>query len=193
MENLALKRNLSANIFDSWKAVSRHVKITHIQDSANYRVAVQTARVVTKVHQNFAQNTYSYLKLSGKIICAKKMKLFSINCQSYRTAKSNFNTIVDNYEIDILCLTETFESQIEPVHFRQWSKLSKPRKDGYGGVSILYRDDENRIVMERKQDLERDEVMAICAKVTTKKTSFLLITAYIPPEKKSKLKAYYQF
>ena len=89
----------------------------------------------------------------------------------------------DNYEIDVLCLTETFESEKEPVQFRQWSELSKPRKDGYGGVSILYKDDESGIVMERKKELERDDVEAI----STDQNSFLLITTYIPPEKKEQL------
>ena len=61
------------------------------------------------------------------------MKIFSINCQSWKTAKSCFGEIVDNYSIDILCLTETFETDREPVAFRKWTKISKPRKDGYGG------------------------------------------------------------
>ena len=68
------------------------------------------------------------------------MNLFLINCQSYRTAKSSYNEIVDSYEIDVLCLTETFETDREPVHFRQWSKISKPRKVGYWGVAVLYKD-----------------------------------------------------
>ena len=71
------------------------------------------------------------------------MKIFSINCQSWKTAKSDFNEIVDSYGGDVLCLTETFENGKEPVTFRQWSKISKPRKDGYGGVEILYKDDED--------------------------------------------------
>ena len=121
------------------------------------------------------------------------MKLFSINCQSYRTAKSNFSEIVDNYGIDVLCLTETFENEREPVQFRQWSKLSKPRKDGYGGVAVLYKDDEDGVIMERKEDLEKEGVEAICAKVTTSKNTFLLVVAYVPPEKRSNLKDYSQF
>ena len=52
---------------------------------------------------------------------------------------------------------------------------------------MLYEDDENGIIMERKQELERDGVEAICAKVTTDKNSFLLVVAYVPPEKKEQL------
>ena len=116
------------------------------------------------------------------------MKLFSINCQSWKTAKSDFGEIVDNYNIDVLCLTETFESYKEPVSFRQWSKLSKPRKDGYGGVAVLYKDSDDGVILERKQDLEDEDVEVLCAKVTVSKDNyFLLVVSYIPPEKKEKL------
>ena len=129
----------------------------------------------------------------NKKTMSDQLVIFPFNCQSYRTAKSNLNAIVDNCEVDILCLTETFENEREPVRFRQWSKLSKPRKDGYGGVAVLYKDDENGIIMKRKQELERDGVGAICAKITTDKNSFLLVVAYVPPKKRSSLKGYYQF
>ena len=116
------------------------------------------------------------------------MKIFSINCQSWKTAKQGFNEIVDNYGIDVLCLTETFETNKEPVTFRQWSKISKPRSDGYGGVAILYKDSEDGLVFERKENLEEDGIECICAKVTvTKDNSFLLVVAYVPPEKKEQL------
>ena len=116
------------------------------------------------------------------------MKILSVNCQSWKTAKGNFSNIVDDYDIDMLCLTETFESVKEPVKFKQWSKVSKPRKDGYGGVAILYRDDENGVILQRKQELEKADVEVICAEVTTqKKESFMLVAAYVPPEKKDQL------
>lgn len=116
------------------------------------------------------------------------MKIFSINCQSRKTAKSSFSEVVDGYNVDLLCLTETFETEREPVTFWQWSKISKPRKDGYGGVAVLYKDDDNGVILERKRELEQDGVEVICAKVTiNKNNSFLLIVAYVPPEKKEQL------
>ena len=112
------------------------------------------------------------------------MKLFSINCQSWKTAKSGFNDVVDSYGVDLLRLTETFENGKEPVTFTQLSKICKLRKDSYGGVAILYKDDENGVIMERKQELELDTVEVICTKVTTtRNNSFLLVVAYVPPEK----------
>ena len=101
------------------------------------------------------------------------MKIFSINCQSWKTAKSNFGEIVDNYNIDVLCLTETFETVKEPVSFRQWSKISKPRKDGYGGVAILYKDSDTGVILEIKKRIWRMKMLKCCvqklqlARITT--------------------------
>ena len=118
----------------------------------------------------------------------QQMKLFSINCQSWKTAKSGFSDVVDSYGIDVLCLTETFESAREPVTFRKWSKISKSRKDGYGGVAILYKDDENGVIIERKKELELDTVEVICSKVkTNKNNTFMLVVEYLPPERKEQL------
>ena len=55
-----------------------------------------------------------------------------------------------------------------------------------GGVAILYRDDEDGIILERKTELEIDFVEGICVKVTINPCiSFLLVTSYVPPEKGS--------
>ena len=82
-----------------------------------------------------------------------------------------------------MCLTETFETVKEPVSFRQWSKISKPRKDGYGGVAVLYKDSDTGDILERKRDLEDEDVEVLCAKVTVSKDNyFLLVVSYIPPE-----------
>ena len=98
-------------------------KSTPILVNTNCRVSVQIVREITRAHQSYVLNTLKYWKESERITCVSSMKLFSINCQSWRTAKSNFSSIVDTYEIDILCLTETFENEWEPVQFRQWSRL----------------------------------------------------------------------
>ena len=58
--------------------------------------------------------------------------------------------------------------------------------DGYGEVAILCKDDVNGVIIERKPEL--DSVEAICAKVTTiKNNTFLLVVAYVPPDKKEQL------
>ena len=159
------------------------------QESVHYQVSVPTVVVITKAHQNIVQIILKSCRNLGKTTCFNlKMKLFSINCQFWKTTKSGFSYVVDSYGIDVLCLTETFESAREPVTFRKWSKISKPRKDGYGGVAILYKDDENGVIIERKKELELDTVEVICSKVTTNKNNtFMLVVAYVPPERKEQL------
>ena len=74
------------------------------------------------------------------------------------------------------------------MQIKKWSKISKPRKDGYGCVAILYKDDENGVIIERKKELELDTVEVICSKVmTNKNNTFMLVVAYVPPEKKEQL------
>ena len=86
-----------------------------------------------------------------------------------------------------MCLTETFGTVKEPFSFRLWSKISKPQKDCYGGVAILNKDSETVVILERKRDLEDEDVEVLCAKVTVSKDNyFLLVVYYIPPEKKEK-------
>ena len=52
----------------------------------------------------------------------------------------------------------------------------------------MYRDDENGVIIQRKEALERDDVEVICVEVTTqRKESFLLVAACVPPEKKEQL------
>ena len=52
----------------------------------------------------------------------------------------------------------------------------------------MYKDDENGVILERKQELELDTVEVICTKVTTNRNNtFLLVVAYVPPEKKEQL------
>lgn len=88
----------------------------------------------------------------------------------------------------MLCLTETFESLQEPVKFRNWSKLGRARDDGYGGVAILYKDDEDGVYINRRTELENQDVEAICAEVTVKtRESVLLIAAYVPPQRNDQM------
>jgi ribonuclease HI len=111
------------------------------------------------------------------------MKILSVNCQSWNTAKNSITCTVDDNDIDILCLSETWESSSKPVKFRNWSVLSRPRPDdsGYGGVSLAYKPTDN-VYLNRRSDLERPDTEVICVDVTLKsKLSFLLVVAYIPP------------
>ena len=143
----------------------------------------------TKVRLTHVPNTWRLYKEYRKIKCFNKMKIFSINCQSWKTAKSDFGEIVDNYTIDVLCLTETFESYKEPVSFRQWSKLSKPQKDGYGGLLYYIKIVIMVFFLERKQDLEDEDFEVLCAKVTVIKDNYFCYwLCHIFHQKRKKIK-----
>lgn len=102
-------------------------KVIHTQVSVGCNVIVRTAVGTIEAHQSFIQNTLKSYKEFIRTISFNTMKTFTINCQSWKTAKCSFGNIVDNYGIDMLCLTETFENERESVTFR--SKISTPRKD----------------------------------------------------------------
>lgn len=118
------------------------------------------------------------------------MRLLSLNCQSWSTAKSSVNSIVSNYNLDILCLSETWEKDSHPVSFHSWSSISKPRKnnEGHGGVAILSKPSED-FYITRRQDLEIDNLEVVCADIILRNgSSFLLVVAYIPPGQTKEMK-----
>ena len=118
------------------------------------------------------------------------MRLLSLNCQSWATAKSSVNSLVSNYNLDILCLSETWEKDTNPVNFRSWSSFSKPRKnnEGHGGVAIICKPSED-FYITRRQDLEKENLEAICADIILRDGSnFSLIVVYIPPNQKEQMK-----
>ena len=88
------------------------------------------------------------------------------------------------YSLDILCLTETWESENSKVGIKGYITQSRPRGgDNHGGVACLYRQS-NQFVLQRKSNLEMDGLEAICVEIKTeKKEEYLIIVAYIPPNK----------
>ena len=100
------------------------------------------------------------------------------------------NSLVSNYNLDILCLSETWEKSNNPLNFRDWSTLSKPRKnnEGHGGVAIISKPSEDFYITRRK-DLEKDNLEAICADIVLRdRSNFLLVVVYIPPNQKEQMK-----
>ena len=47
------------------------------------------------------------------------MKFLFLNAQSFNTAKTDLQDLVENYDIDFLCLNETWESKDKPIHFKK--------------------------------------------------------------------------
>jgi hypothetical protein len=57
-----------------------------------------------------------------------KMRIFFINCQSFKTAYGLSDTI-EKYDIDVLCLNETFEKDKNRVFYKDWKIYSPPSLD----------------------------------------------------------------
>ena len=93
----------------------------------------------TKLHLVLAQHFYqNSKKINFRTFYKRNMKLLSLNCQSYNTAKKDIYNIVDTYNFDILCLSETWETEKEKVNFKNWTIHSKARKsDKHGGVEVI--------------------------------------------------------
>lgn len=120
------------------------------------------------------------------------MKIVSLNCQSWTTAKDSVKSLVSNYNLDLICLSETWEKDNRSVHFGSWPVLSKPRinNSGHGGVAIVCKPSDEFFIT-RRSDLENANIEAIFAEVTlTSNLKFLLALAYIPPTDSEQLKSF---
>ena len=117
------------------------------------------------------------------------MKLLSLNCQSFKTAKSDTFTLDDNYNLDILCLTETWENDKEKLKFKNWKVYSKARKsDNHGGVAVICKPSQN-FITEQITEFEDEELEVVCINIRPEKLQeFLLVVSYIPPGKTEILK-----
>ena len=136
--------------------------------------------------QCFSQNLRTF---SLKTFCrSTNMKLLSLNCQSYKTAKIDIYNLEDSYNLDIMCLSETWETEKEKVYFKNWTVHSKARKsNSHGGVAILCKPSQN-FISERITAYDLEDVEALYIHVRPEKLqSFLLIVAYIPPSKSEQL------
>ena len=157
---------------------------------------VQTVKETIQLHRNTALSISKCTNYKDLVYFANSLKeittmrLLSLNCQSWSTAKPSVNSLISNYNLDILCLSETWEKDSSPVQFQSWTSFSKPRKnnEGHGGVAILSKPSEDHYIT-RRQDLEKDNLEAICADIVLKNGfSFLLIVAYIPPDQTEQMK-----
>ena len=159
------------------------------------RANARTVTENTTLLQPYAQHTRIYSNIT-EINCSTKqhlrMKLLSLNCQSRNTAKDSLKSIVLNYNLDLVCLSETWEKDNKPLQFGSWPILSKPRinNSGHGGLAIICKPSDEFFIT-RRNDLEKPAVEAIFAEVTLKdKLKFLLAVAYIPQSESKQLKEF---
>ena len=94
----------------SWKTVIKNLHVAIVEKTTKL------------LHQNVKYSRKFLIKENLPIPCnifyiTIIMKILFINAQSFRTAYG-LSDLVDNYNIDILCINETFESQHASIKFR---------------------------------------------------------------------------
>ncbi|CAG2243558.1 unnamed protein product [Mytilus edulis] len=147
----------------SVQIVKETIKLHRLNAQCIYRLSTR---------QNFAQ-LYKYYN----------MKLLFINAQSFRTA-FGIHDVIEKYNIDILCLNETFETASTPVTYKDWKVYSTPRKgQARGGSAILIKPNLN-FVCKRKSEYELDTIEMVCLEIQDRSNKiFNLWVPYVPPEK----------
>ena len=151
--------------------------------------AVQIAQVTIRVPPIHVQYIFN---MSVSTDCHQSvnvnLRILSLNCQSWNTAKRGISRLLDFYKIGIFCLSETWETELNPVKFRNWGVFSKSRADGHGGVAIMCKPSE-QFMVQRLEAYEVDGVEAICIKVITDtQNSFVVVNAYVPPGESDQMK-----
>ncbi|MEW8548508.1 MAG: reverse transcriptase domain-containing protein, partial [Candidatus Thiodiazotropha sp.] len=120
------------------------------------------------------------------------MKFLLLNAQSFATARYNLSSLVLDYDIDILCLNETWENinSATPISLPNYRCYSRPRPtDPHGGVAIFIKQNGNTFVVDKcnKYNHQDLELLALTVK-TNSDVVFDLIVAYIPPGKTEQMK-----
>ncbi|XP_063409131.1 uncharacterized protein LOC134692603 [Mytilus trossulus] len=111
------------------------------------------------------------------------MKILFINAQSFKTA-FGLHDIVEKYNIEILCVNETFEKPNSPIHFKDWKVYSSSRKDKTGGGSAIFIKPTLNFVTIRKPEYELDSIEMVCIEVKDRSNkTFNIWVPYVPPEK----------
>lgn len=175
-------------------AEKKHVARKYVQSRVNAAIVQE----ITKHHHLNVQFLYSWL-ITGNITSTYlktirhnpckiqlfnlNMKLLFINCQSFKTAYG-INDIVDKYDIDLLCLNETFENTNNPVRYKNWNILSSPRPDKSRGGAVICIKPSLNYVVEHVKEKELKFIEMTCVKITFKHNkTYNVWCPYIPPEK----------
>ena len=135
----------------------------------------------TKLKEVDIPDTYDAIQKSNK-----ELLILHMNCRSINNKQEEVETIIQNLNPDILCLTETWMDGSMPLQSNTpdgYSMIRKDRTEGFkqkygrnkgGGVAIMYK---NHIKVEKKSYLT-DKIEEILWVQVKTKTSFMLGVIY---------------
>ena len=111
------------------------------------------------------------------------MKMLFLNAQSFKTTIGLLE-ICKNYQVDILCTNETFESEKNLLTFSNWKTYTSPRPDKVRGGSAVFLKPSLDFVGYRKSnhEIKATEMVSLEIKDCHQR-SFNLWIPYIPPDK----------
>ena len=120
------------------------------------------------------------------------MKFLLLNAQSFNTAKKDLYELVDKYDIDFLCLNETWENKDKPIKFRDWKTFTRPRPgSSHGGVAVFVNQSKLSFMVEKIQEFEDDVLECVVLKIKSNlNVEVNLFVSYIPPGKDDQLKLF---
>ena len=112
------------------------------------------------------------------------MNIMNINHGSFNTSKHLFNQYTNNHNINVACISETFEYQDKTPTINGWQTFSKPRApdpntnvNPHGGVAIIAR--QNVKIREAPKNLNLPNIEIIACETFFDHTKFLVICVYI--------------
>ena len=111
------------------------------------------------------------------------MKILQLNCQSLNTSKNLLRNYVERHNIDVLCLSETWQKE-DKMLFKNWTCIQRKAPDTYGGVAIIIRPG---IKVVRVSDHENNINEFVWANVYLNNKVTLIGSLYIRPGKLSHL------
>ena len=152
--------------------------------------------LIAPVHLS-VQHSEKFLEREELVLLYRKdsnymtiMKFLLLNAESFNTAKYDVLDIVNKYDIDFLCLNETWEEKKKPISFQIWKTLSKPRHNGiHGGVAIFINPKKSTCITEATNDFNDENLECVSIKIKTNlNVEVNLVVAYEPPNKNDQLK-----
>ena len=139
------------------------VKKQSVQKCPNVATAVKVIKllplvVLFSLSYGVGSDCLHYSKTRSSL----NIKFLLLNAQSFATAKYDLSTLTSDYNIDILCLNETWENKNNniPLSLPNYRCFSRPRPtDPHGGVAIFINQNGSTFVVDKcdkynHQDLE---------------------------------------
>ncbi|CAG2203499.1 unnamed protein product [Mytilus edulis] len=116
------------------------------------------------------------------------MKILFLNTQSFKTA-TGLKELCEKYNVDILCINESFESEKNPLSYGDWKPITSPRPNKARGGSAIFLKPSNHFIGQRQEHLELKDIEMVSIEVKdSKNKTFHLWVPYILPEKPELMK-----